>query len=104
MYTRHVSINLRPGTLPEFKGRLKNKIVPLLRSQRGFQEQITLFSAKRDHAISISFWDDEQSANDYNHVVYLDVLRALSGSLMVCRSWKFLRTRSRRRVPAAGPA
>jgi hypothetical protein len=58
---------------------LKNKIVPLLRSQRGFQEQITLFIAKRDHAISISFWDDEQSANDYNHVVYLDVLRALSG-------------------------
>ena len=34
MYTRHVSINLRPGTLPEFKGRLKNKIVPLLYTLR----------------------------------------------------------------------
>lgn len=79
MYTRHVKIMLKPGSLPEFKRLLKEKIIPLLRTQRGFQDEITFVAAKRDHAIAISFWDDQGSADDYNHIAYLDVLRVLSG-------------------------
>ena len=79
MYTRHVKIVLKPGSLPEFKRLVKEKILPLLRAQRGFQDEITFATAKRDQAIAISFWDDQRCAEDYNHVAYLDVLRALSG-------------------------
>ena len=79
MYTRHLKIMLKPGSLPEFKRLLKEKIIPLLRTQSGFQDEITFVTSKRDHAIAISFWDDQRSADDYNHIAYLDVLRALSG-------------------------
>jgi hypothetical protein len=83
MYTRHVSIKLRPGNLLEFKRLLKGKILPLLRTQRGFQDEITFVTAKRDQVIAISFWDDQRSAESYNHIGYLDVLRILS-SVVEC--------------------
>ena len=78
MYTRHVKIQLKSGNLPEFKHLLKDKIIPLLRAQRGFQDAITFVTAERNQVIAISFWDDQRSADDYNHIAYLDVLRVLS--------------------------
>jgi hypothetical protein len=78
MYTRHVNIKLSPGGLPEFRRLLEEKIIPLLRTQPGFQDEITLVTAKRNRVIAISFWDTQASADAYNHIAYLDVLRALS--------------------------
>jgi hypothetical protein len=78
MYTRNVRIKLRANSVPEFRRLLEYEIIPLLRTQKGFQDQITLVTSQRDEAIAISFWDNKESADAYNHVVYLDVLRALS--------------------------
>jgi heme-degrading monooxygenase HmoA len=78
MYTRNVRIKLRANSVPEFRRILEEKIVPLLRTQRGFQDEITLLTSQRNEAIAISFWDNQENADAYNHVAYLDVLRALS--------------------------
>jgi heme-degrading monooxygenase HmoA len=78
MYTRNVRIKLRANSVPEFRRILEQKIVPLLRTQRGFQDEITLLTSQRNEAIAISFWDNQENADAYNHVAYLDVLRALS--------------------------
>lgn len=78
MYTRNVRIKLRANSGPEFRRLLEAKIVPLLRTQKGFKHEITLLTAERNEAIAISFWDNQENADAYNHVAYLDVLRALS--------------------------
>jgi heme-degrading monooxygenase HmoA len=78
MYTRNVRIKLRANSAPEFRRLLEQKIVPLLRTQKGFQDEIILLTSQRDEAIAISFWDNQENADAYNHVAYLDVLRALS--------------------------
>lgn len=78
MYARHIRIKLRIGSEREFRRLIEQKMIPLLRTQRGFQDEVTLVSPKRDEAIAITFWDNQESADAYNHVVYLDVLRALS--------------------------
>ena len=78
MYARSVRIKLRANGAPEFKRLLEQKIVPLLRTQKGFQDEIILVASERNEAIAISFWDKQENANAYNHVAYLDVLRALS--------------------------
>jgi hypothetical protein len=78
MYTWNVRIKLRPGCALEFRRLLQQKIIPLLRTQKGFQDEITLIASKRNEAIAISFWDSQENAEAYNHVAYLDVLRALS--------------------------
>jgi hypothetical protein len=78
MYSRNVRIKLKANTALEFSRILEEEIIPLLRKQVGFQDEITLVASQRNEAIAISFWDNQDNADAYNHVAYLDVLRALS--------------------------
>ena len=78
MYTRNVRIKLRANSATEFARLFASEIIPLLRKQKGFRDEITLIASQRNEAIAISFWDNRENADAYNHVAYLDVLRALS--------------------------
>ena len=78
MYARKVRIKLKADSVQEFRRLLDQKIIPLLRAQKGFQDEIAVVESKRNEAIAISFWDSRENADAYNHVAYLDVLRALS--------------------------
>ena len=78
MYARHVRVKLRSNSVREFRRLVANEIVPLLRNQKGFLDEITLITYQRNEAIAISFWDNRDNADAYNHLGYLDVLRLLS--------------------------
>lgn len=78
MHTRNVRIKLKANSVAEFRHILEQKVIPLLRTQRGFQDEITLIASRLNEVIAISFWDNQQNADAYNHVAYLDVLRSLS--------------------------
>ena len=78
MYARNVRIKLKADSAQEFRRLLDQKIIPMLHTQKGFQNEITFVSAQRNEAIAISFWDSQESADAYNHIAYLDVLRVLS--------------------------
>lgn len=78
MFSRKVRIKLRADSTQEFGRLLDQKIIPLLHGQKGFRSEISLVSSKRNEATVISFWEDQESADAYNHVGYIDVLRLLS--------------------------
>lgn len=78
MYTRSVRLKLRANSAPKFTRILEEEIIPLLRRQEGFQDEIFFVAPQRNEAIAISFWDEQVNAEAYNHVAYLDVLRLLS--------------------------
>ena len=78
MYARNVRIKLRANGGPEFARILEKEIIPLLRKQEGFQDEMLLVAPPRNEAIAISFWDKQVNAEAYNHIAYLDVLRILS--------------------------
>jgi heme-degrading monooxygenase HmoA len=78
MYTRNIRINLKAGSVPEFTRLLENEIIPLLRQQKGFQDEISFVAPERNEAVAVSFWDNQENAEAYSHVAYLDVLRVLS--------------------------
>jgi hypothetical protein len=42
MFARNVSIQMKPNTLTEFTRTMDSEILPLLRKQKGFQDEITL--------------------------------------------------------------
>jgi len=69
MYARNVRIKLRANCVPEFTRLLEKEIIPLLRKQKGFQDEITLVASQRNEAIAISFWDKQDNADASNHVV-----------------------------------
>ena len=41
MFTRHVIMELKPNTTTEFTDVVESKILPLLRKQKGFRDEIT---------------------------------------------------------------
>ena len=78
MYSRNVRIKLKADSVPEFTRLLEEEIIPLLRKQKGFKDEISFLAPERNEAVAISFWDKQDNAEAYNHAAYLDVLRLLS--------------------------
>jgi hypothetical protein len=78
MYARKVKIKLKTDTAPEFARLLEQEIIPFLRKQNGFKDEISFVAPERNEAVAISFWDKQDDAEFYNHLAYLDVLRVLS--------------------------
>jgi heme-degrading monooxygenase HmoA len=78
MLTRHVTLNLKANVAPEFKRVIENEILPLLRKQPGFRDQITFVSPERSEAVGISFWETKENCENYNRIGYPEVLKTLS--------------------------
>ena len=79
MFTRHVIMELKPNSTTEFANVIDNKVLPLLRKQKGFRDLITFVAPDRSEVIAISFWDAKEEAEAYNVSGYPEVLEALTG-------------------------
>ena len=77
MFARHVAVKLKPSTLAEFTRVMDNEILPWLREQKGFLDTITLAVPGGREIVSISFWDQEESARVYNSTSYPEALQIL---------------------------
>ena len=78
MYARRVSMNLKPNSVVEFTQRLDKEVIPLLRKQLGFQDEITFFSPRGTEAFGISLWDKAENAEAYNRGSYPEVAKILA--------------------------
>ena len=78
MFTRSVSMRLKPNNVAEFTRTLENEIIPLLQKQKGFQDEITLVAPGGLEAIGISFWDQKENAEAYGRTTYPEVQKALA--------------------------
>ena len=78
MFARHVSIKLKANSAPEFNRLIESEILPLLRKQKGFRDEITFVAPERSLALAISLWDTKGDAEAYNRAGYPEVLKGLS--------------------------
>ena len=78
MFARTVSIHLKTNSAAEFTKTLENQIIPLLRKQKGFQDEITLLNPGGTQVVAISFWDTKESADAYERGTYPEVLKDLA--------------------------
>ena len=79
MFARKVWIQLKPGSIAKFSFLMEREVIPLLRKQKGFQDEITFFTPNREDVFGISFWDKAEDAETYNRLMYPAVLKILSG-------------------------
>lgn len=77
MFARNVSFHLKPGRAAEFAKLLDKDIIPVLRKQKGFQDEIAFVSPGGSDVISISVWDLKENADRYAGGAYAGVLKAL---------------------------
>ena len=77
MFTRHVVIQLRPNTAPEFTRLIEKQVIPMLRKQKGFLDEITFISPDLTEAVGNSFWETKADAEAYSRTGYPEVLKSL---------------------------
>jgi len=78
MFARRVSMHLKPNSTAEFTQRLEKEIIPLLRKQKGFQDEISFVAPGGKEAFGISLWDKVENAEAYNRGCYPEVTKILS--------------------------
>jgi heme-degrading monooxygenase HmoA len=77
MYARRVSMKLKPNSTVEFTQRLEKEVIPMLRKQSGFRDEITFVVPGGTEAFGVSFWDTKQNADNYNRGGYAEVTKIL---------------------------
>ena len=78
MYARRVSMNLKPNSRAEFTQKLEAEIIPMLRKEKGFKDEITFVSPAGKEAFGVSLWDTKENAEAYNRGSYAEVTKILS--------------------------
>ncbi|HVT61148.1 MAG TPA: hypothetical protein VHR45_22485 [Thermoanaerobaculia bacterium] len=83
-FARNVHFQIKNGQTDKFDSVFTNEVLPLLKLQKGFKEELTL--ANTQHTIGtprigISVWEDRPSAEAYNTNTYPQVLAKLSPML-----------------------
>ena len=78
MFARHVSMQLKPNLRAEFTQTIENEVLPLLRKQRGFQDEIAFVApGSGTDVVAISLWDTKEDADAYHGGSYQEVVKAL---------------------------
>lgn len=78
MFARNVSLRLKANSVGEYTRTLENEVIPLLRKQKGFQDEISLVNPNGTEAEAISLWDSKENAEAYNRGAYAEVQKALA--------------------------
>ena len=78
MYARNISFRLKSNMQSDYMSTLENQILPLLRKQKGFKDEIAFCNPGNLDAVSVSLWENKQSADDYNTNTFPEVLKTLS--------------------------
>jgi quinol monooxygenase YgiN len=78
MFARNVSFRLKSNMLSDYTRTLENEILPLLRKQKGFKDELTLTNPGSPDVIAISLWENKANAEAYNTNGYSEVLKAFA--------------------------
>ncbi|HEX5630722.1 MAG TPA: hypothetical protein VFY15_03610 [Acidimicrobiia bacterium] len=78
MYARNVTLSLKPNSASDFTKTLELEILPMLRNQSGFKDEITFVDPNGKDALAISLWDRKESADAYGRDTYPEVLKGLA--------------------------
>ena len=78
MFARSVSFHLKPGRAAEFTQLLDKDVIPVLRKQKGFQDEIAFVAPGGTDAVGISVWDLKENAETYGRGAYPGVLKTLA--------------------------
>ena len=73
MFVRQVTAHFKPDKADLFNQRLENDVVPLLKKQTGFRDELSFLDMENNEAIAMSFWDTRKDAEKYQRDIYPQV-------------------------------
>jgi heme-degrading monooxygenase HmoA len=78
MFARKISMHLKIDGAQAFKQKVENEIIPLLRKQKGFLDEITFLYASGKEVHAFSLWETAEHAEAYNRGTYPEVTKILA--------------------------
>jgi hypothetical protein len=78
MFARNISIHLKSNMLSEYTRAFEKDVLPLLRKQNGFKDELTLAGSGGVDVTAISLWENKNDADAYNTNTYPQVLKTLA--------------------------
>jgi heme-degrading monooxygenase HmoA len=78
MFTRIVSMQLKANTNSEFAELFQKEIIPTLRKQKGFRDEMLFVVPGGPEVVAISLWESKDNAETYDHTTYPEVLKTLA--------------------------
>ena len=72
---RNVQFRIQDGKAAEFNRLFNAEVLPILKQQKGFEEELTLVN--KEGALGISLWADKPSADAYHTATFPKVLGKL---------------------------
>jgi len=78
MFARNVSIHLKSNMLSDYTRAFDKDVLPLLRKQNGFKDEITLAGPGGVDVTTISVWENKNDADTYNTNTYPTVLKTMA--------------------------
>jgi hypothetical protein len=78
MFVRKVTTLLKPDGISKFSLLMDQEVMPMLRKQDGFQDELTFFAPSQDAVTSISLWEKASNAQSYGQRSFPAVLKILA--------------------------
>ena len=70
MFAREVVLQLKPNVVNEFPVTFEKEILPLLRRQKGFVDELVLVTPEKRELVALSLWETKEYAEAYNRELY----------------------------------
>ena len=70
MFARHITLQLKPNLAKEFPVTFEKEIVPLLKKQKGFVDELLLMTPEKKELVAISLWETKELADIYHREMY----------------------------------
>ena len=70
MFARHMLLQLKPTLVNEFQVTFEKEILPLLRGQKGFLDELLLVTPEKKEVVAISLWETKEYAEIYTREIY----------------------------------
>jgi heme-degrading monooxygenase HmoA len=78
MFARNVSFHLKANHLSDYTKTFEKEVLPLLRKQNGFKDEITFCGQGGIDVTAVSIWESKKDADNYNTNCYPQVLKMLA--------------------------
>jgi len=104
MFAHKLSMYLKNDGALAFKHKIEADIIPLLRKQKGFLEEITFLYLNGREVHAFSLWETAEHAEAYNRGTYPEVVRMLASVIEgrpLVRTYEVLNSTIRYAVAAA---
>lgn len=106
MFTRIVELTTKPGKNEQLSATINDKVLPILKKQKGFVDEMVFVSDKEDNrVVGLSFWNTKEDAEQYHRTEYpkvAETVRPLLDAEPVIRTFE-VHTSTTHRI-AAGKA